>query len=108
MGESPLSGPLLDVLADRFKALGEPARLRLLNVLRSGEKTVGELVDATGLHQANVSRHMRVLHDLGFVTRRKERMFVHYRLAGEEVFRLCDVMCERVEQDARTRRALTG
>lgn len=108
MSEAMLPAPLLDVLADRFKALGEPARLRLLDTLRAGEKSVSELMEATGLHQANVSRHLRVLHDLGFVQRRRERAFVYYRLAGEDVFRLCDIMCERVDEQTRALRALTG
>ncbi len=101
MGEATLSAAMLEVLAERFKGLGEPARLRILNVLRKGEHTVGEVMELTGLRQANVSRHLRVLHELGFVQRRKEKLFVYYALTGEDVFMLCDMMCARVEDDVR-------
>lgn len=83
-------------VAERFKALGEPARLRILDALRGGELTVGELVAATGLNQANLSKHLQLLHSVGFVARRKEGLFVVYQLADDDVFQLCDVMCGRV------------
>ncbi|HEU5183802.1 MAG TPA: metalloregulator ArsR/SmtB family transcription factor, partial [Gemmatimonadaceae bacterium] len=63
---------LLAIVAERFKAIGEPVRLQILNALRDGEMTVTELVDETGLGQGNVSKHLQLLHGLGFVTRRKE------------------------------------
>ena len=100
MAETPLAGEVVQALADRFKALGEPARLRILDALREGERTVSEIVEATSLRQANVSRHLGVLHTLGFVRRRKEKQSVYYALAGEDVFRLCDMMCDRIEGEA--------
>ena len=98
-----MSSELLTLVAERFKALADPARLRLLNALRPGEKTVGELVDATELSQANVSKHLAQLHTLGFVRRRKEGLFVYYSLADKDIFRLCDVMCGRIEAELRDR-----
>ena len=83
-------------VAERFKALGEPARLRILNALRDGEAPVGELVEATGLNQANLSKHLQLLHGLGFVQRRKEGLFVYYSLADKGIFQLCDIMCGRL------------
>ena len=68
MGKHKLTPELMDIIAERFKALGEPARLQILDALRDGEATVTELVDATGLGQANVSKHLGLLHGLGFVT----------------------------------------
>jgi DNA-binding transcriptional ArsR family regulator len=106
MSKYPLTPELLDLVAERFKALGEPARLRILNVLREGEKTVSELMEETGLGQANVSKHLQLLHGLGFVERRKEGLHVHYRLANEDVFQLCDLMCGRLEAEAQARREL--
>ena len=106
MGSAPLTPELMVLVADRFKALGEPARLRILNALRGGERTVSELMEATGLGQANVSKHLQMLFGLGFVDRRKEGLYVHYRLADEEVFQLCDVMCGRLEREAEARRRL--
>lgn len=86
----------------RFKALGEPARLRILDALRRKELTVGELVETTGLNQANASKHLQLLHRLGFIERWKRGLFVYYRLADQDVFRLCDVMCGRIARAQRT------
>jgi DNA-binding transcriptional ArsR family regulator len=94
------------LVAERFKALAEPARLQILNTLRGGEMTVGELVETTELGQANVSKHLQLLHSLGFVTRRKEGLFVYYALADKSVFELCDLMCGRLEAEMKTRRKL--
>jgi DNA-binding transcriptional ArsR family regulator len=91
-----LTPDLMLLVAERFRALGEPARLRILDALRRGELTVGDLGERTGLHQANLSKHLQVLHALGFVTRRKDGSFVRYRLANADVFRLCDIMCGRL------------
>ena len=88
-------------VGERFKALGEPARLRILDALRRRELTVGQLVESTGLNQANASKHLQLLHRLGFIDRSKHGLFVYYRLADQDVFRLCDVMCGRI---ARVRR----
>lgn len=98
-----LTPELLELLADRFKAIAEPARLSILNYLRSGEMSVGDLVGRTGLGQANVSKHLQVLNTVGFVRRRKEGLFVYYALAGTSVFRLCDIMCSRIEAQAKAR-----
>lgn len=97
---------LLALVAERFKALAEPARLHILNCLRGGELAVGDLVDATELGQANVSKHLQMLHALGFVSRRKEGLFVYYSLADKSVFQLCDIMCGRLEAEMKTRRKL--
>ena len=98
-----LTPELLELLADRFKALAEPARLSILNYLRAGEMSVGELVKKTGLGQANVSRHLHVLNTTGFVRRRKEGLFVYYELADKSVFELCDIMCSRIEAQTKAR-----
>lgn len=109
MAQTPLTPELLELVAERFKALAEPARLRILNVLRAGEMTVSEVMDATGMGQANVSKHLQLLTSLGFVGRRKEGLFVHYRLADEDVFQLCDLMCGRLAREAERReRVLSG
>ena len=95
---------MIELIAERFRALAEPARLHIMQALRNGEKTVGELVDVTGLGTANVSKHLQLLYASGFVTRRKEGLFVYYGLAGEDVFRLCDIMCGRLAAEAQNRR----
>ena len=77
------------MLARRFKALGDPARLRIVQQLADGERTVSCLERETGIHQANLSKHLAVLLADGLVVRRRDRSFALYRLAGPEVVRLC-------------------
>jgi DNA-binding transcriptional ArsR family regulator len=109
MGDRKLTPELMGIMAERFKALGEVARLQILDALRGGEMAVSELVEATELGQANVSKHLGLLHQLGFVRRRKEGLFVYYSLADRDVFRLCDIMCGRLEAESSARRkVLTG
>jgi DNA-binding transcriptional ArsR family regulator len=92
-----MNDELFDKVASRFKALGEPARLRILDALRAGELSVGDLCETTNLNQANLSKHLQLLHTLGFVNRRKNGLFVYYALADQGVFQLCDIMCGRLE-----------
>lgn len=82
-----------ELIAERFRALGEPMRLRLLQALRDRELSVNELVEAAETSQANVSKHMQVLHRLGFVSRRKEGTTALYRIADPNVFQLCELVC---------------
>lgn len=106
MAKHKLTPEMLEIIALRFKVLAESARLEILSCLRKGEMTVGDLVEATGLGQANVSRHLQLLHSSGFVERRKDGLFVNYRLADEMVFKLCDMMCGHLEAELKTRRKL--
>lgn len=108
MSQNPLTPELLGLVAERFKALAEPARLGILNALRDREMTVSELMEATGLGQANTSKHLQLLHSLGFVDRRKDGLYVHYRLADPDVFQLCDIMCGRLAREADVRSRLVG
>jgi DNA-binding transcriptional ArsR family regulator len=101
-----MSFDLIVLVAERFKALCEPARLQLLDAVRDGEATVGELVERTGLGQANVSKHLQLLTSLGFVRRRKEGLFVYYAIADRDVFRLCEIMCGRIDAESKSRRKL--
>lgn len=91
-----LTEDLFEQIAARFRVLAEPARLRILDALRSGELTVGDLGQRTGLNQANLSKHLQLLHTLDFVVRRKDGLFVYYGLKDADVFRLCDIMCGRL------------
>lgn len=108
MGRITLTPHVLELIAERFKALAEPNRLRILASLRAGELTVGALVDATELSQANVSKHLRTLHATGFVARRRDGMHVLYRLADQGVIALCDLMCGRLEREHTRRAHLIG
>jgi ArsR family transcriptional regulator len=88
-----LSPELTELVAERFRTLGEPMRLRILDTLRHGGLTVGELVEEIGATQANVSKHLQLLHRLGFVHRQKEGTATRYQIADRDVFRLCDLVC---------------
>jgi DNA-binding transcriptional ArsR family regulator len=100
MSNKPLTPDTLRVVAQRFKVLAEPARLEVLNVLRAGPLNVSELIAETGLNQANLSKHLQLLHANGFVTRRRDGLFVIYQLADASVFQLCDLMCGQVRRHA--------
>src|SRR5215510_10117182 len=91
-----LTDEMFDQVANRFRALGEPGRLRILDALRTGELSVGYLCERTNLNQANLSKHLQLLHTLGFVNRRKDGLFVYYSLIDDDVFQLCDIMCGRL------------
>lgn len=104
MPRSTMSPELLQLVAGRFKVLAEPARLEILNALRNGEMTVSELVDETGLGQANVSKHLQLLLAHGFLSRRKDGLYSYYALADRDVFKLCDLMCGRLASEAAARR----
>lgn len=84
---------MVELVAQRFRMLGEPFRLRLLQQLESGEKTVNELVTAIDGNQSNVSKHLALLHDAGLVERRREGTFVVYAISDPLVFKLCDLVC---------------
>ena len=109
MARKPLTSEMLNLVAQRLRALAEPARLQILNELRGGERTVTELVEATGLGQANVSKHLQLLLGAGYVARRRDGVYARYRLADEDVFRICEIMCGRLEVEAsRRRQVLAG
>jgi ArsR family transcriptional regulator len=94
----PLQPELVELIARRFRALAEPMRIRLVDELRSGEATVGELAEALGASQQNVSRHLTVLADAGILGRRKAGNHVHYRIADEAVLTLCEDVCGSLRQ----------
>ncbi len=100
MSNQPLAPDTLRMIAQRFKVLAEPARLEVLNALRESPLNVSELIDATGLNQANLSKHLQLLHASGFVNRRRDGLFVIYELADASVFQLCDIMCGQVRRHA--------
>jgi DNA-binding transcriptional ArsR family regulator len=89
----PLPGPLVALIAQRFRVIGEPMRIRLLDLLRDGAATVQELTDATGASQQNVSKHLGVLLQAGIVSREKRGNFAQYTIADESVFELCEQVC---------------
>ena len=100
-----LSPRALEQVAAYFQALAEPTRLEILNLLRDGERNVGELAQATGFTSANVSRHLSQLMQRGLVEREGRGTAVYYRIADRSVYALCDLVCGNIarhhEQAAR-------
>lgn len=93
----PMSDQALEMVAHRFKLLSEPMRLRLLQLLMQGEKSVNELVEAINTTQANVSKHLGILADGGLVARRKVGTSTLYRIADPSLFSLCDIVCNSLQ-----------
>ena len=89
----PLPDDLIELIARRFRVLGEPMRIKLLDHLRERPATVGELQTSTASSQQNVSKHLGVLHDAGLLRRRKDGNFVRYEIADPAVFELCELVC---------------
>ena len=86
----------LEQVAAYFQALSEPTRLQILNLLRGGERNVGELAQLTGYTSANVSRHLALLTQRGLVQRESRGTAVYYRIADESVYALCDLVCGNI------------
>jgi DNA-binding transcriptional ArsR family regulator len=94
----PLPEPLIELVAQRFRVLGEPMRIKLLDLLRERDATVGELQDALGGSQQNVSKHLGILHAAGMVSRTKDGTQVRYSISDPSVFGLCEQVCGGVRR----------
>ena len=90
---SPLPDLLVDLIAQRFRVLGEPSRIKLLDALRDGPATVADLQTATGASQQNVSKHLGVLADAGMVRRERSGTRAFFSIADESLFDLCEQVC---------------
>ena len=101
MNATPLSDKMFELIARRFRMLGEPYRLRILHELQSGEKTVNDLVEALDGNQPNVSKHLQLLHEAGLVGRRREGNSIFYAISDPMVFKLCDLVCRSEAQRTR-------
>ena len=89
----PIPPALADVIAERFRVIGDATRIRILDRLRDGEATVQELTEALGTSQQNVSKHLGLLHQAGIVSRRRSGTYAYYAIADETVFALCEQVC---------------
>ena len=91
---------LLVQVANRFRLLGEPVRLEILNLLHAqGEMNVQELIEATGQQQANVSKHLKLLAAEGMVSRRKEGLYVYYTISDPSLSGLCLLVCGQLQNN---------
>jgi DNA-binding transcriptional ArsR family regulator len=94
----PLPEPLVEVIARRFRILGEPTRIRIVDALRDGEASVQELTETLELTQQNVSKHLGILLEAGIVARRREGNFAVYSIADRTVLKLCEHVCGSVRR----------
>jgi DNA-binding transcriptional ArsR family regulator len=109
MVRQAMSDKMLDLVARRFRTLGEPYRLRILQELEAGEKSVGELVAAMDGNQPNVSKHLQVLFDGGLISRRRAGTSIFYAIGDPMVFKLCALVCSsETERSRRDFEALSG
>ena len=104
----PLPEELAALIARRFRALSEPLRIRIIDLLRDGERSVNALAEQLGAGQQNVSKHLAVLVESGMLARRKDGIHVYYRIADEGVFALCDQVCGALQAQFATLNALVG
>ena len=95
----PLPDLLVDRIANRFRVIGDPVRIRLLERLMEGESSVQELAEALGASQQNASKHLGVLLQAGIVGRRKEGNFAYYRIVDESVMTMCDQVCSSLQRE---------
>jgi len=101
-----MSPEALNLVAERFKILAEPLRLRILQSLEAGERSVTEITAAVESTQPNVSKHLKTLQDAGLLARRQEGNTVYYQIADETVFELCDVVCQSLKARLATQSAI--
>lgn len=91
-----LTREALELVAARFRAMGEPLRLCILQELEGGERSVSMLAERVASTQPNVSKHLKVLQDAGLVRRRQQGTSVYYSIADAMVSELCDMICSRL------------
>ena len=96
MRSKSLSDEALSLVAALFRVLGEPLRLRLVQELLAGERSVGDLATAIGGTQPNVSKHLKLLLEAGLVARRQHGALAYYTIADPLAMELCDLVCTRL------------
>ena len=104
----PLPEDLAELIARRFRALGDPLRVRILDLLRDRELTVTMLAVELGAGQQNVSKHLAVLAEAGMVARRKQGTHVHYRVADAGVLAMCEQVCGSLQAQLAALAGLVG
>ena len=106
MGRKALDAAQLHAVAELFAVLSEDSRLRILQVLQSGPAGVGELVERSGLKQANASKQLGILLSAGVIARRQNGNRAIYSIKLPLVFELCELVCRGMAQQAAERAAV--
>ncbi len=104
----PLPDDLVELIARRFRVIGDATRIKLLDHLRDGERSVNDLAAELGAGQQNVSKHLIVLAIEGVLARRKAGNHVYYRIADAAVLQLCEDVCGSLEQQVQALAALVS
>jgi DNA-binding transcriptional ArsR family regulator len=94
----PLTDDAAELIAQRFRLLAEPMRVKVLDRLRDGEPTVQDLAVELGTTPQNVSKHLGMLAHEGVVARRKDGNFARYRVIDDSIWELCHLVCGGIEQ----------
>ncbi|MGB7414829.1 MAG: metalloregulator ArsR/SmtB family transcription factor [Thermosynechococcaceae cyanobacterium] len=97
------SAAVLSPVAEYFKMLSEVSRLQILSCLRAGPMNGKEIIEATGIGQANLSKHLKVLAQTGILSRRPEGVTVYYEIADPIIFDLCELVCDRITDQLQQR-----
>ncbi len=99
-GKQKLTRASLERLAGIFSAFADATRLAILQELRPGRLSVGELVSNLGTSQANISKHLKLLYQAGLLIREREGLQVFYRVSEESVYEMCKFACKRLNENA--------
>jgi ArsR family transcriptional regulator len=101
-----VSRPLSEIKADLFKALAHPGRVRILEVLRDGDRTVGDLIPAVGLESSHLSQQLAVLRHAGVVTATRSKSSVTYSIADPAIVDLLSAARTFLVNSANARQGL--
>jgi DNA-binding transcriptional ArsR family regulator len=98
---------LLDLIAQRLKAMAEPTRMKILNLLKNREFSVGEIAEQLGLKHGTASANLNALHKAGLVSFRKDGTRALYRISSDMVFKVCHAVCETLKEEFEEKAKLT-
>lgn len=101
-----LSDEMLELIAQRLRLLADPTRLKILHKLKEGEKSVTELVEATGASQPNVSKHLSTLRSHQLVERRQVGNTAYFTISAPFIFDVCETVCDSMKDELAKRSTL--
>lgn len=104
--QETMSDQMLELIAQRFRLLSDPMRLKILHQLRDGERSVSELVAATGASQPNVSKHLSTLRSHGLVKRRQDGNMAYFSIGAAFIFEVCNTVCDSMKEEWQQRQSV--
>lgn len=97
----PLSDKMIELVAHRFRMMGDATRLRILQSLESGSKSVGQIAEQLSGNQPNISKHLQYLYDAGLLSRQRNGNSIFYSIADPTIFKLCNLVCDSASEKVR-------